>query len=415
MTTKTGGDGTSGTNSVWKPTGVQGLYLHAPSGVYYHRYRLNKKRTFRSLKTTTFSVAKIRLTAKAATVEKSRQTTVSTTEAVRTLGDLAKIFIGRVTASDLGKSSRSNYGLRLARLEKHWPLGVAFGKSLPSVVTLDVVIALRTNLKQAGHKSHNGLVEKKGYAPSTLNQTLSFLASLLRLAQQSNLPVNSPFDAAEDSFQTPIFSKRSSRKPDLPKRADMDRVFAAIEAGPDAATCPAALSDYFQSLARDAGEHARFIAYSGMRLEEANASHFEDFKEGGLLRVRGTKSHSSERLVPVVPALASLMAQIRGRRAAAGLPTEGPILRVGKSIHALDRACKKVGVPKLRHHDLRHYFATVCIESGVDIPTVSRWLGHSDGGPLAMKTYGHLRDEHSLAAAQRVSFTPCKTAQSTSA
>ena len=30
---------------------------------------------------------------------------------------------------------------------------------------------------------------------------------------------------------------------------------------------------------------------------------------------------------------------------------------------------------------------TSCIESGVDIPTVSRWLGHRDGGALAMRVY----------------------------
>jgi integrase len=53
---------------------------------------------------------------------------------------------------------------------------------------------------------------------------------------------------------------------------------------------------------------------------------------------------------------------------------------------------------------LRHLFATRCIESGVDIPTVSRWLGHVDGGALAMKTYGHLRREHSAAMAQKVKF-----------
>jgi hypothetical protein len=29
-----------------------------------------------------------------------------------------------------------------------------------------------------------------------------------------------------------------------------------------------------------------------------------------------------------------------------------------------------------------------------------------DGGALAMKTYGHLRREHSIAQDQRVSFTP---------
>jgi integrase len=57
---------------------------------------------------------------------------------------------------------------------------------------------------------------------------------------------------------------------------------------------------------------------------------------------------------------------------------------------ALTRACKTVGIKRITHHDLRHLFATLCIESGVDIPTVSKWLGHQDGGALAMKVYGHL-------------------------
>jgi integrase len=61
--------------------------------------------------------------------------------------------------------------------------------------------------------------------------------------------------------------------------------------------------------------------------------------------------------------------------------------------------------------ELRNLFATRCIESGVDIPTVSRWLGHKDGGALAMKTYGHLRREHSIAQAQRVTFAPVTTKQ----
>ena len=47
----------------------------------------------------------------------------------------------------------------------------------------------------------------------------------------------------------------------------------------------------------------------------------------------------------------------------------------------------------------------------MDIPTVSRWLGHKDGGALAMKTYGHLRREHSIAQAQKVSFAPVDAKQ----
>ena len=61
-------------------------------------------------------------------------------------------------------------------------------------------------------------------------------------------------------------------------------------------------------------------------------------------------------------------------------------------------------IPKMRIHDLRHLFATRCIESGVDIPTVSKWLGHKDGGALAMRTYGHLRNEHSQKMAKKVKF-----------
>jgi integrase len=91
--------------------------------------------------------------------------------------------------------------------------------------------------------------------------------------------------------------------------------------------------------------------------------------------------------------------------------SDAKVFQVDECQKALDRACKKVGAERITHHDLRHLFATRCIESGVDIPTVSRWLGHKDGGALAMKTYGHLRREHSIAQAQRVTFTPAVTEQ----
>jgi integrase len=89
-----------------------------------------------------------------------------------------------------------------------------------------------------------------------------------------------------------------------------------------------------------------------------------------------------------------------------GEPLSEKVFRVREAQKAIDRAACRVDMARIVHHDLRHLFATICIESGVDIPTVSRWLGHKDGGALAMKTYGHLRREHSIAQAQRVSFAP---------
>ena len=72
---------------------------------------------------------------------------------------------------------------------------------------------------------------------------------------------------------------------------------------------------------------------------------------------------------------------------------------------AIKKACELEGVPAVSVHQLRHVFATSCIESGVDIPTIARWLGHSDGGVLLLKTYGHLRNNHSQAMAAKVTFT----------
>jgi integrase len=79
-------------------------------------------------------------------------------------------------------------------------------------------------------------------------------------------------------------------------------------------------------------------------------------------------------------------------------------MRVFECRKSIDRACVLVGGKRITHHDLRHSFATRCIEQGADIPTVLRWLGHQDGGALCMKTYGHLRDEHSQSQALKVAF-----------
>src|SRR6059036_226569 len=94
----------------------------------------------------------------------------------------------------------------------------------------------------------------------------------------------------------------------------------------------------------------------------------------------------------------------RLRTANPSATSEVAVMKVNECQKAMDRAAKQVGMKRITHHDLRHLFATRCIESGVDIPTVSRWLGHKDGGALAMKTYGHLRREHSTAMAKHVKF-----------
>ena len=64
-------------------------------------------------------------------------------------------------------------------------------------------------------------------------------------------------------------------------------------------------------------------------------------------------------------------------------------------IEKLRSSSSAVVAGRITHHDFRHLFATRCIEAGVDIPKISRWMGQADGGALAMKIYGHLQREHS--------------------
>lgn len=116
--------------------------------------------------------------------------------------------------------------------------------------------------------------------------------------------------------------------------------------------------------------------------------------------MRRERNWKQTRLVPTIPDKRQLLERLRKDDPK---PAD-PICKVGECEKSLVRACKIVGASRLTHHDLRHLFATRCIESGVDIPTVPRWLGHSDGGALAMKVYGHLREKHSAAMAQKVTF-----------
>jgi integrase len=114
----------------------------------------------------------------------------------------------------------------------------------------------------------------------------------------------------------------------------------------------------------------------------------------------GTKNHE-QRTIPMSEALRTLLMRLKIERQP---KLEDFVSLFDTAKKTLQTGCRRLGYPQFTHHDFRHFFATTCIESGVDVPTVSRWLGHRDGGALAMRVYGHLRQEHSLAAIKKVLF-----------
>ena len=69
-------------------------------------------------------------------------------------------------------------------------------------------------------------------------------------------------------------------------------------------------------------------------------------------------------------------------------PTGGPI-SPDSVLNMLHRVLKRAGLPKVRFHDLRHTFATLALQNGVDIKTVSGMLGHYSAG-FTLDTYTHV-------------------------
>ena len=228
-------------------------------------------------------------------------------------------------------------------------------------------------------------------SPTNYNNTVAILRHVLNVAIEAGVIYG---NAAAFVKRTPLRAKQIV----LPTTEKFSSLIVEMRAGHsrDSINC---------------ADFAAGLAFTGCRLGEAREITWQDvdFKAGEIV-VRGDAATATKnwelRRVPLIRDARALFERMRSDRP--GEPLDAKVFRVAECQKSLDRAAKKVGADRITHHDLRHLFATRCIESGVDIPTVSRWLGHKDGGALAMKTYGHLRREHSIAQAARVSFAPAE-------
>ena len=79
-------------------------------------------------------------------------------------------------------------------------------------------------------------------------------------------------------------------------------------------------------------------------------------------------------------------------------PNGGPI-SPDSVLNMLHRVLERAGLPKIWFHDLRHTFATLALQNGVDIKTVSGMLGHFSAG-FTLDTYAHVTTSAQKEAAQ---------------
>lgn len=82
-------------------------------------------------------------------------------------------------------------------------------------------------------------------------------------------------------------------------------------------------------------------------------------------------------------------------------PVTGDMLYPDSLNDINEKILDAIGVERVRFHDLRHTFATIALQSGVDIRTVSGMLGHADPG-FTLRTYTHVTNPMQVKAAETV-------------
>ena len=149
---------------------------------------------------------------------------------------------------------------------------------------------------------------------------------------------------------------------------------------------------------------------TGIRLGEICALEWDDLslenktitvnkavqKIKGEVKINTPKTKSSIRTIKLCDECIRLLSELKENQIPKSkyiFPSSvtGEIRDTSAVTRRLHRIQDRAGVPRIRFHDLRHSFATLSLEQGMDIKTVSHMLGHTDAG-FTMNTYMHVTD-----------------------
>lgn len=137
-----------------------------------------------------------------------------------------------------------------------------------------------------------------------------------------------------------------------------------------------------------------FYLYTGCRRSEALAiTKYDIDLINKTLHIRGTKSRTSDRVIPISKPLEYVILRVINNAA--------PYL-FEVTADYVSRAFKTV-CPKHKLHDLRHTFATHCLQCGISMKVVQLWLGHASYETTA-SIYTHVVDDFQRIEAQKISW-----------
>ncbi len=222
--------------------------------------------------------------------------------------------------------------------------------------------------------------QPKGLSPKTVRNIHQILESAMKLAQEQKLIIKDPTAGCA-----------------LPKVEKKEMKTLPVE--------------QLASFLREARESGVFELYyldlaTGLRRGEPLGLKWTDIdlEKGELqvkrqvVRIEGKiveaplKTKNAYRTLPLAEDVTAILKQQRKKAGNSPWvfpsPNGGPI-SPDSVLRKLHGVLKRAGLPRVRFHDLRHTFAMLALQNGVDIKTVSGMLGHFSAG-FTLDTYAHV-------------------------
>ena len=232
--------------------------------------------------------------------------------------------------------------------------------------------------------------QPKGLSAKTVRNIHQILSSALKLAQEQRIILSNPAEGCA-----------------LPKVEHREMKTLPVE--------------QLQSFLREARESGVFELYylelaTGLRRGELLGLKWEDIDlERGDLRVKRQvaringavtesplKTKNAYRTLPLARDTIDVLNQQKKKVGSCPWvfpsPTGSP-MSPDSVLHMLHRVLERAGLPRVRFHDLRHTFATLALQNGVDVKTVSGMLGHYSAG-FTLDTYAHVTTSAQRQAAE---------------
>jgi integrase len=344
----------------WEATGTPGLYVRQPGGGFYARITLNGKRSWRSLKTTKIREAQKLLRA----LQDGHARQVTTRSDDKLHAAMGKVIefraVRRGMSRPLKSSTAAYHGEILATARRLLP-----DRHLAEFDALGLLKAIQgAALSQSRRKAVFELV-KRTFSDAVEN------GSVKRNPLAGHVPGQVP-----------------KKDRTLPTRAELDELVENVKR-------------LFPRYGHRAAFTLRFLAFSGMRINEARAVTWEDVKDGKIT-IRGgeeglkARGEGQTRVLHINPPLQSVLDEIAGIYGC-----EGEVMPAKGIRPHLKAACEALKVPAIDHHDLRAWFITWNITAGTDVATLAGWVGNSP--KVLLERYAAVQDELRKTAAEKLS------------